>query len=120
MKIILFDIDDTLLVCPYGANKKGSEVMFKRVFDMDANEEMINTKGKTDKQIISEVIRKVKGYPDEKEIEIPQVAFQEWATAIGELLKINQSLVLPGIWELLDSLQKNENVLLALLTGNSP
>ena len=56
MKIILFDIDETLLSCKEEANSKGSRKMFNRVFQIDTDEEVINHSGKTEKAIIEEYI----------------------------------------------------------------
>lgn len=119
MKIILFDIDETLLSCKGDANAKGSEKMFREVFQIDANEEMINHTGKTEKANIETIIRLVKGLSSDQEVEIPNKAYQVWAEGTGEVLKNYPPLVLPGIKELLESLTKDPNIIIGLQTGNS-
>ncbi|TSC86722.1 MAG: HAD superfamily hydrolase [Microgenomates group bacterium Gr01-1014_7] len=120
MKIVLFDIDDTLLVCGNETNVNASRKMFKQVFEIDADEDMIDNKGKTDKQIIGEVVALVKGCSSIDEVKIPSEAFQVWAETLEDLLNLHPARILPGITELLDALSKKANVLLGLLTGNSP
>lgn len=119
MKIILFDIDETILSCQGDANNKGSEKMFKEVFGVEANEEMINHTGNTEKANIETVIRLVKRLNPKQEVEIPNRAYQVWAEGTGEVLKKYPALVLPGIKDLLKSLSQNPNLILGILTGNS-
>lgn len=119
MKITLFDIDDTLLVCPKGSNALSSQVMFKKVFNLDADEDLIYTKGKPDAQIISEVIRKLKNLPEDEEVDVPDRAHQAWAEALEEILNQSHSIILPGVIDLLENLYKDKNILLGVLTGNS-
>ncbi len=119
MKILLFDIDSTLLVCDTESNVKGSEVMFKKVFSIDANEELIDNAGKTEKGIIEEVLRKIDPNLYKEEIEIPNHAYQVWAQGTEKTLKNNPPRVLPGIEELLTELSQDKDIKLGLLTGNS-
>lgn len=119
MKIILFDIDATLLNCGKEINDKCSEMMFKTVFNINASEDDINHSGKTAKGVIEEVIRFVKKLNDNQEIEIPNRAYQVWADSLKELIKDSPPQILPGIRDLLENLSKNKNFVLGLLTGNS-
>lgn len=119
MKIILFDIDETLLSCKGDANAKGSEKMFKEVFNIIANEEMVNHTGNTEKANIEKIIRLVKRLKPYEEVEIPNKAYQVWAEGTGEVLEKYPPIVLPGIKELLESFSKNPNIIIGLLTGNS-
>lgn len=118
MKIVLFDIDETLLSCTESI-VYGSKVMFKKVFNIDANETLINNVGKTEKGIIEEVIRLVKHYPENYTVDVPNKAYQVYAEAVASFLKTNPPKVLPGIIELLENLALLDDVLLGLLTGNS-
>lgn len=118
MKIVLFDIDETLLTCPNKTNAQASEVMFKRIFNIDASENSINHTGKTQRGIIEEVVRKFKNLPPDQEVEVPNEAFQIWGETQTELLKKSPAIVLPGIRELLANLAKDSNIIMGILTGN--
>lgn len=119
MKIVLFDIDSTLLDCGKEINDKCSEMMFKRVFNIDASEDDINHSGKTAKGVIEDVIRFVKKLDSNQEIEIPNRAYQVWADSLEKLIKDHPPLILPGIRNLLEGLSRNKHFMLGLLTGNS-
>lgn len=115
----LFDIDETLLSVPKGINAKTSGVMFKKVFGVDTNEDIIDTVGKTEKGIIREVLEKI-GSKNALTNEIPEDAYKIWAQAMKQELKKNPAFILPGVLELLKTLSKNPLVKLEFLTGNSP
>jgi|SRR3989344_4233604 len=121
---VLIDIDETILSVPEGINAKASSVMFKKVFGIDANEEMINNVGKTEMGIIQEVLGKVGSVtssPEHKSqaVDIPEDAYQAWGQSTSQELVGHPARVLPGIPELLTELSKEPNVKLGLLTGNS-
>ena len=116
MKIVLFDIDDTLVSCNH-VNSKSSEVMFKKVFNINASEDQIDKWGKTEKGIIEEVLSLYGKF--DKNIDIPNQAYLSWAKAAAEMLNADPPKVLPGIKELLAELSQNPEILIVLLTGNS-
>ena len=115
-KLILFDIDRTLI--------KGSEVKdtiafpeaFKKVYGVDTTIEIINHHGMTDQQIIIEVLKK--NGINEQEIkfkieECMKVMVDSFNGFIG-----NENIVsLEGVQELLEELNKN-GFLMGLVTGN--
>ena len=113
---VLVDIDETMLSVPEGINAKTSSVMFKKVFSLNAHEEMIDNVGKTEMGIITEILEKLHS----PVTEIPEEAYGMWAQAMSEEFKNRPVRVLPGIVEFLTALSKNPNVKLGLLTGNSP
>ena|SRR3989344_801206 len=122
---VLVDIDETVLSLPEGINRKASAVMFKKVFGIDAHEEMIDNFGKTEMGIIQEVLRKVGTSQRTTEhepsiVEIPEDAYKVWAQATAQELKDHPARVFPGIPELLTNLSKNPKVKLGLLSGNNP
>lgn len=119
MKIVLFDIDETLLSCGKEANDKCSEMMFKKVFNINASEDDINHEGKTARGIIEEILRLAKNPASNQEIEIPNLAYQIWADSLKQLIKNKPPLILPGIKDLLDVLSKDQSLVIGLLTGNS-
>ena len=98
-------------------NNQSSEVMFKKIFNLDVREDKINKWGKTEKGIIKEVVTTFGNFNED--VEIPNEAFLVWAEAAAELLKENPAKVLPGIRELLEALSQDKEVIVALLTGNS-
>lgn len=121
---VFVDIDETALHVPEGKNAKASSVMFKKVFGVDAHEEMVDNFGKTEMGIIQEVLKKVwsSQRTDEQEpsiIGIPEEAYRIWAQATAKELREVPPQILPGISELLTSLSKNPKVKLELLSGNS-
>lgn len=122
---VLVDIDETALSVPEGINAKTSAVMFKKVFGVDAHEEMIDNVGKTEMGIIQEVLEKVRATKSTAEhepsvVEVPNEAYSVWGQATAQELKDHPARVLPGIPELLTALSKNPNIKLGLLSGNSP
>lgn len=122
---VLFDIDETLLSVPKNINDKTSSAMFKKVFGVEAHEEMINNVGKTEEGIIKEILEKVgyKSASTEQEqafFEVPEEAYKVWAQTTAQELKLHPVRILPGVEELLKALSKNLSVKLGLLTGNNP
>lgn len=116
MIYVLFDIDETLLSVPEGINAKSSSVMFKKVFGVDAHEELIDNVGKTEMGIILEVLDKVGVFKKT----VPEEAYKIWAKAAEQLLKDQPVRILPGIIQLLSSLSKNPRIKLGIFSGNSP
>lgn len=113
---VLMDIDETMVSVPAGINALSSEKMFKKVFGVNAHEEMINNVGKTELSIILEVLAKV-GI-EIKEV-LPEV-YSVWAQTLKEELVHNPVHILPGIPEFLQALSVIPQVKLRLLTGNAP
>lgn len=120
---VLVDIDETALHVPEGINAKTSSVMFKKVFGVDAHEEMIDNFGKTEMGIIQEVLEKVgsRGVTEQESsvVAVPEEAYRVWAQATVQELKDHPARILPGIPELLTALSKNPKIKLGLLSGNS-
>lgn len=121
---VLVDIDETMLSVPEGINAKASSIMFKKVFGIDAHEELIDNVGKTEMGIIKEVLEKVGVRQRSKEgessfVEVPEEAYKVWAQATAQELKEHSPKVLPGIPDLLNALSKNPTIKLGLLSGNS-
>ena len=124
MKIVLFDIDETLLHAPAQANGKASGVMFKEVFNKDTTEDSIENKGMTEQGIIYAVLAKVgtQGGSIKQEIIppfIPDTAYKIWADASAKEMIENPARLLPGAKELLEVLSAQNDVKVCLLTGNS-
>jgi phosphoglycolate phosphatase-like HAD superfamily hydrolase len=111
---VLVDIDETMLSVPKGINAKASSMMFRKVFGIEAHEEMIDNVGKTEMGIIQEILQKV-GLKND----IPDEAYKVWGQATADELRVHHPKVLDGIPELLTELSNNKQIKLGLLTGNS-
>ena len=117
MRLVLFDIDGTLLWSD-GAGRRAMEAALVRVFGSAGSPEY-RYDGKTDRQIVREQMRVV-GHAD------PHIDAQmERLTALylehlhGEIAAgASQVEVLPGVPEVLDALEERDDVVLGLLTGN--
>ncbi len=115
-KLVLFDIDGTLIGGENKSHKFSFSYAFKKVYGIDTNIDIIDHPGKTDQQIIIEVLKKKN--LDEKQIK----------SKITECMKImvdyfnkfinNENIfLLDGVQELLDELNKN-GFIMGLVTGN--
>lgn len=111
---VLVDIDETMLSVQKGINAKASSVMFNKVFNINANEEMIDNVGKTEMGIIQEILDKVG-----LKMEVLPVAYSVWGQETADQLRQHHPKVLEGIPELLIELSNNPQIKLGLLTGNS-
>lgn len=114
-KLILWDIDGTLIVS-HGAGVRAMELALTKRFGVTCDLHQIDWAGRTDTWITGEVFRHV-GLPD-----TPQNA-HDYLEAYLELLPQElrdgpQGQVLPGVFELLETLHHRKDVAQGLLTGN--
>lgn len=116
MVYVLVDIDETMISVPGGINAKASSIMFKKVFGVEAHEEMINNVGKTEMGIIHEVLAKI-GKPIDV---VPVEAYKVWGEVTYDELQKKPVLILPGMTDFLNALSVDPQIKLTLLTGNSP
>lgn len=117
MKLVLFDIDGTLLLSD-GAGRRALHHALRESFGTIGPADYWFD-GKTDPQIVRELMRH-EGFSDpEIEGRLPRTL----ATYV-ERLRIeladpgHEAFTLPGIPDLLDALEAREDVVLGLLTGN--
>lgn len=115
-RLILFDIDGTLLKGDNAAHKMAFSQAFEKVFKIDTAIDIIDHSGKTDKQIIIEVLKK-KGAEESIIREKMEEIIKEMTTIFEESIKNKAMVLSEGVKELLDDL-KNKNVLTGLITGN--
>jgi phosphoglycolate phosphatase len=117
-RIVLFDIDGTILRSD-GAGRRAMESALRELFG-SAGPEGYRYDGKTDRQIARELMR-IEGHHDETidsrmdqliEIYLDGLG-RELANVPGERLQ-----VLPGVTELIDAVERREDAVLGLLTGN--
>ncbi len=117
MRVVLFDIDGTILRSG-GVGRIAMERALTQVFGTPGSSEY-HYDGKTDKQIVRETMR-LEGREDhEIDAEMPRL-LDEYLTGLRTELDSGERVVhvFPGVRELLDKLEQKATVLLGLLTGN--
>jgi phosphoglycolate phosphatase len=117
MKLVLFDIDGTMLKSE-GVGRASMESALEHVFG-SAGSPDYRYDGKTDKQIVREVMKR-EGHADQLIDERMSVVMDRYVGGLDERIGSGKFRVhtLPGIPELLDALEARDDVILGLLTGN--
>jgi len=114
MKLLLFDIDGTLLMT-HGIGRIALEEALQTVLDRPLSTGSIRFAGKTDRQILREVFKLINADPEGD-------AFQEvldvYTANMQAMLTPEGVKVLPGVPALLSYLHDLPDIQLALLTGN--
>ena len=117
MKVVLFDIDGTLLWSD-GAGRRAVQQALEEVFGTvipDGHE----FDGKTDPQIVRELMVRAGLDDDTITQRLPQALDRYLLLLREELSRIDDTNHLfPGVHSLLDALERRDDVLLGLLTGN--
>ncbi len=117
-KLVLFDIDGTLLHTA-GAGRRAVHRAMATVFGDGHVYDGVRFDGKTDPEIIAELIDEAghEGPPSDDVIDNVCERYLEFLQ--DELVAIgDQSRIYPGVGDLLDRLEKRSDVLMGLLTGN--
>lgn len=113
MRVILFDIDGTL-IHTNGAGRDALNVALSREFGV-TDPHPVDLSGRTDRGICRELFE-IHGIPQtEENWDRFRHAYLE---ALDEHLHQRQGMVLPGVNDLVGSLKQQANVALGLLTGN--
>ena len=117
MKLVLFDIDGTVLLSD-GAGKRAVLRAMKEVFGTTGPESH-RFDGKTDPQIVRE-LQRLEGHPDDHIDAHLHRAIGRYVELLGEELDRagNRAYTLPGIRDLLDAIEARDDAMLGLLTGN--
>ncbi len=117
MKLILFDIDGTLLSTD-GAGRQSLETVLTDVFG-SAGDPDYRYDGKTDRQIIREQMR-FAGFDDAAIDARLDDILASYLSQLGHLLERDPSMaqLYDGVLPLLDAVEASENVVMGLLTGN--
>jgi len=117
VRIVLFDIDGTLLTSG-GAGRRSMERALTEVFGSPGSSEY-HYGGKTDRQIVRDLMRR-EGFTDDAiDAQMDQLLESYVAGLATELESGNRTmLVLDGVLELLDALDREDRVVVGLLTGN--
>lgn len=114
MKLVLFDIDGTLIDSG-GAGAKSLNLAFKEMFGVENAFRDIEMAGKTDPQILKEafLLHGVDGSDN-----MTPVFFETYARFLRDCVANAEGHVKPGIGEILSCLALQEGLILGLLTGN--
>jgi phosphoglycolate phosphatase len=117
MRIVLFDIDGTLLRSG-GVGRIAMEIALKEIFGSPGSSDY-HYDGKTDRQIIRDLMR-LDGLTDQEiDAQIDDVLRTYLQYLRLELASERRTVhVFDGVRELLDALEREEGVVLGLLTGN--
>jgi len=114
-RLVLFDIDGTLIT-DGGAARQAFAIAIEETYDYRGDLRRYDFSGRTDPQIAHMVLRDAGLDPEQIEAKIAHL----WKRYVEELAGSVPTRVreLPGIRPLLDALQADRRVTLALLTGN--
>jgi phosphoglycolate phosphatase len=117
VKLVLFDIDGTLLRSE-GLGRSSMRNALSEVFG-SAGDDSYRYDGKTDKQIVRELM-KIEGHSDEVIDDRMERLLARYVGGLDERIATGNYAVriLPGVAELLDELEKQSDIALGLLTGN--
>ena len=113
MRLILFDIDGTLIDSG-GAGVRSLNLAFQKVFAVENGFQGISMAGKTDSQIIKEGLAK-HGLSVDGHI---NAIIEAYLFHLQEEIRNDKKNTKPGIYEILEALHPAKDVGLGLLTGN--
>jgi phosphoglycolate phosphatase len=116
MKLVLFDIDGTLIT-DGGAARSAYRAALARVYGYDGDLTRYDFSGRTDPQITSMVLRDFGLSADDIESRIDDL-WEAYLAGLAENATSDRVRELPGVRELLDALASHDDILLGLLTGN--
>ncbi len=118
MKLVLFDIDGTLLWTD-GAGRSAIGSALLAEMGLTVPLEGFRFDGKTDPQIVSELLC-ASGNPHAESAAHIQAVCDRYVKMLeGELTSDKRTPhVFPGVWELLDLIERRDDAVLGLLTGN--
>jgi len=114
--LLLFDIDGTLLFT-HGVGRASVAEAMRAVCGRPLSTESVSFSGKTDPQIFREVCLANGLSAQETEALLPDL-LRVYAREMEERMPSGRITVLPGVFPLLDTLSRTDDVALGLVTGN--
>ncbi len=116
MKLLLFDIDGTLIHTA-GAGREAMESAFEKIYGLQNGFHDIIMMGRTDPSILEEALKNHGLEWNDREVrDFREIYFQILESMIKAPKK--GKCLCPGIQELLDRLSQHPDITLGLLTGN--
>ena len=116
MKVLLFDIDGTLMKAGGAGFAAMDQAVEERLGVRNATEGIV-PHGKTDPLILREVLRRIGVGPTTASSVLPPL-IEDYERLLAIRMKSAPAVLLPGVRELLDALSQRPRALLGLLTGN--
>jgi phosphoglycolate phosphatase-like HAD superfamily hydrolase len=116
MKLVLFDIDGTLIT-DHGAARAAYGKALRDVYGYDGDLARYDFSGRTDPQI-TEMVLTDAGLTVQNIHQRIDELWKHYLAALARNATRDRVRVLPGIRELLDVLEERHDVMLGLLTGN--
>jgi len=116
--LVLFDIDGTMLLTA-GAGRRALTAALAGEVALDEALEHVRFDGKTDPQIVTELLEAA-GHPRARDGDLIRDVCRRYVGLLAEELEQPRSrtVLMPGVPELLEALERETDVLLGLLTGN--
>ena len=117
-KLVLFDIDGTILLTAGAGRRAIVAAMADEVRDTSAFAR-IRFDGKTDPQIVAEMLAAA-GHPEPHESARVRAVCERYVGLLARELELptSRTTLMPGVLALLDRLEAEPGVVLGLLTGN--
>jgi phosphoglycolate phosphatase len=118
VKLVLFDIDGTILLTA-GAGRRAITAAISQELGNGKTVGQIRFDGKTDPQIVAELLQSSGQGGDLAPDRLALICRRYVELLADELQRpTTQTTLMPGILELLDRLEREDGVILGLLTGN--
>ena len=115
MKLLLFDIDGTILTTHIG--RQSIDQTLTRLCGRPISSEQVSFSGKTDPQIVQEILLD-NGLSAPKVAALVPEVLEAYVETARQAIVPHRVEVLPGVRDLIDHLAAQDAVQLALLTGN--